>query len=55
MGRRASLRVSFAERVPGCFLCKATEYGDDYRLWILHDGRLVEVCGTCLDKYVEED
>jgi hypothetical protein len=38
-----------------CFLCldAVAEFG--YVLWVLHDGRLVEVCGLCLDKYTEED
>ena len=34
-----------------CFLCRRTVTGDgDYVLWVLHDGRLVHVCGVCLDK-----
>ena len=34
-----------------CFLCHRTVTGDgDYVLWVLHDGRLVHVCGVCLDK-----
>lgn len=32
-----------------CFLCKR-DPKDDYVLWVLHDGRLVEVCGVCLDR-----
>jgi hypothetical protein len=47
--------VTFPERTPGCFLCHATDYGDAYVLWVLHDGRLVEVCSICLDRYTEED
>ena len=34
-----------------CFLCKDELHPDaDYVMWVLNDGRLVRVCGICLDK-----
>ena len=36
-----------------CFLCKRwtfAEHNGDFVLWVLQDGRLVQVCGICLDK-----
>jgi hypothetical protein len=36
-----------------CFICKRTspdDFGGDFVLWALHDGRLVTVCGRCLDR-----
>jgi hypothetical protein len=39
-----------------CFVCKRTspdEFGGNYVLWVLHDGRLVVCCGICLDRLDE--
>ena len=34
-----------------CFLCRDdVRESDPYVLWVLHDGRLVEVCSNCLDR-----
>jgi hypothetical protein len=38
-----------------CFLCREPVEDGNYVLWVLHNGLLAEVCGVCLDKYVEED